>query len=330
MPRKARIDAPGLLQHIIVRGIERRKIFLDDDDRKIFINRFSSLLEETHTDCFAWALLSNHFHLLLRCNQVGLSQFMRRLLTGYAINFNHRHTRIGHLFQNRYKSIICEEDPYLVELIRYIHLNPLRARIVSDLDSLDDYSWSGHAVLVGKNKLCGQAIDEVLQFFGKNYLVARRIYRQFVADGVALGQRPELVGGGLRRSQKAAGTQGEIESYDERVLGGGAFVEALQKDVNLQAIMPPKLSLHEIQAVVGKLFKIEPISIMQRTRMNSISEARAVFCCIAVRFIGKKGTDTGEFLGIGPTGVSRAVRRGEQLIEERSELKANLDKILNQ
>ena len=89
MPRKARLDIPGLLQHVIVRGIERRKIFLDDDDRRMFLGRFSSLLEETETDCFAWALIPNHFHLLIRCNKIELSTFMRRLLTGYAINFNH-------------------------------------------------------------------------------------------------------------------------------------------------------------------------------------------------------------------------------------------------
>ena len=132
MPRKARIDMPGLLQHVIVRGIERRKIFLDDHDRGMFVNRFSALLEETGSDCFAWALLGNHVHALLRCNRTELSVFMRRLLTGYAVNFNHRHKRSGHLFQNRYKSIICEEDTYLLELIRYIHLNPLRAAMVPD------------------------------------------------------------------------------------------------------------------------------------------------------------------------------------------------------
>ena len=138
MPRKARLDIPGLLQHVIVRGIERRKIFLDDDDRSLFLNRFSSLLEETETECFAWALIPNHFHLLIKCNKIKLSSFMRRLLTGYAINFNHRHNRAGYLFQNRYKSIVCDIDSYLYELVRYIHLNPIRARIVPDISSLRD------------------------------------------------------------------------------------------------------------------------------------------------------------------------------------------------
>jgi len=133
MPRTARIDISGILYHVIARGIERRDIFIDDDDRYSFVERLSALLEETGTTCFAWALLQNHFHLLLRTSQVKLATFMRRLLTGYAVVFNLRHERCGHLFQNRYKSLACQEDEYLLELVRYIHLNPLRAHIVSPL-----------------------------------------------------------------------------------------------------------------------------------------------------------------------------------------------------
>ncbi len=115
MPRQPRIDSPDLLYHVIVRGIERRKIFCDDDDRRSFLGRLPSLLVETDTECFAWALIPNHFHLLLRPRHIKLSRFMRRLLTGYTVTFNRRHDRSGHLFQNRYKSIVCEEDVYLLE-----------------------------------------------------------------------------------------------------------------------------------------------------------------------------------------------------------------------
>jgi REP element-mobilizing transposase RayT len=109
------------------RGIERRKIFWDDTDRSSFLERLAVILEETQTQCYAWALIPNHFHILLRTGPTPLSKVMRRLMTGYAVTFNRRHRRAGHLFQNRYKSVVCEEDPYLLELIRYIHLNPLRA-----------------------------------------------------------------------------------------------------------------------------------------------------------------------------------------------------------
>jgi putative transposase len=144
----------------MVRGIERRNIFLDDRDRSTFVNRLSLLLLETRTDCLAWSLLSNHAHLLLRPSKKILSEMMQRLLTGYAVEFNLRHDRCGHLFQNRFKSIVCEEDSYLLELVRYIHLNPIRAGIVSSLAKLDTYKWTGHAGLMGRTPLPGQVIDD--------------------------------------------------------------------------------------------------------------------------------------------------------------------------
>jgi len=152
MPRQARLDASGVLQHVMARGIEHRKIFWDDKDRASFLERLALILEETQTQCYAWALIPNHFHVLLRTGATPLSTVMRRLMTGYAVTFNKRHRRSGHLFQNRYKSVVCEKDPYLLELIRYIHLNPLRAKIVADLKALDKYPWTGHSVLLGKRK----------------------------------------------------------------------------------------------------------------------------------------------------------------------------------
>ena len=144
MPRKARIDAPGALHHIICRGIERRLIFREDFDRRDFVKRLGTILTETQTPCYAWSLMPNHFHLLLRTGSVPIASVMRRLLTGYAGSFNRRYRRHGHLFQNRYKSILCQEDAYLLNLVRYIHLNPLRAHVVESIQSLDEYEFCGH------------------------------------------------------------------------------------------------------------------------------------------------------------------------------------------
>ncbi len=167
MPRTARIDAPGALHHIICRGIERRQIFQDNADRNNFIYRLSTILKQTSTYCYAWALIPNHFHLLLRTGKEPIANVMRRLLTGYAVSYNRRHRRSGHLFQNRYKSILCQEDPYLLELVRYLHLNPLRAGEVSSLKELDRYPYSGHSRLMGKIKDQWQDVDTVLALFGK-------------------------------------------------------------------------------------------------------------------------------------------------------------------
>ena len=133
MPRQARIDAPGALHHIIARGIERRKIFYDEKDRDDFLQRLGEIETQSKTRCYAWALIPNHFHLLLKTGDTPIATLMRCLLSGYAGRFNRRHRRSGHLFQNRYKSILCQEDVYLKELVRYIHFNPLRAEIVKTL-----------------------------------------------------------------------------------------------------------------------------------------------------------------------------------------------------
>jgi putative transposase len=221
MPRQSRLEIPYLLHHVIVRGIEKRDIFADDTDKERFIARLSDLLTKGSTKCFAWSLMTNHLHLLLMPTTVPLSDTMRRLLTSYAVYFNRKYQRSGHLFQNRYKSILCEEEPYFLELVCNIHLNPLRAGLVSDLESLERYPWSGHAVLLGNRTMEGQERDEVPARFGKSKARSLRGYRQFVADGLAAGHREDLIGGGLKRSQSGREEHGEIAAYDERILGSG-------------------------------------------------------------------------------------------------------------
>ena len=180
MPRRARLDAPGTLHHVIIRGIERRRIVDDVADRKSLVERLGELAKGTKTRIYAWALMTNHAHVLLRSSEIGLSAFMRRLLTGYAIYYNRRHRRWGHLFQNRYKSIICDEDPYFKELVRYIHLNPVRGNLVKSLSKLDCYRWSGHGAIMGKVKYDWQDRDYVLGWFGHKQGAARKAYRNFV------------------------------------------------------------------------------------------------------------------------------------------------------
>ena len=326
MPRAARIDYPGLLQHVIVRGIERRKIILDDWDRQSFLDRFSHLLEQTDTDCLAWALLDNHAHFLLRTGPTGsLASFMRRLLTGHATSFNLRHRRSGHLFQNRYKSIVCEEEPYLLELVRYIHLNPLRAGLVPDLDALGRHPWCGHGVLLGDRSLGGQVTGEILLRFSDCLSRARQLYWQFVADGVAQGQRDELVGGGLRRSSQVAGAEAEegARHFDQRVLGGEDFVDqVLQK----AGQVPPlaQLPLAELLQRVARLFDVPVELLRQRKRNRPVSEARSVLCYFAVREMEMSGETVGRMLNVSRAAVSFAAGRGEVLVAKDPTLREKI------
>jgi putative transposase len=125
-------------------------------------------------------LLPNHAHILLQTGLVSIATIMRRLLTGYARGYNHRHHRHGQLFQSRYKSNLCQEDAYLLELLRYIHLNPLRAKVVKDLKELERYPYSGHKILMGKEKSDWQDFGYVLGYFGSDFRVARRRYKTYV------------------------------------------------------------------------------------------------------------------------------------------------------
>jgi REP element-mobilizing transposase RayT len=315
MPRTARIDIPHLLQHVIVRGNEKRVIFTDDDDRRQFVARFSALLVATETDCFAWALLDNHVHLLLRPRHVSLGAFMRRLLTGYAVNFNRRHQRCGHLFQNRYKSLVCEKKSYLFELVRYIHLNPLRAGIVGTIDDLDTYGWCGHAALLGKGELPGQATGEVLSRFGQSIDTARRNYRRFVEDGIALGRRNDLVGLGR---QRAVPHGEEGTSRDSRVLGSGVFAEELLRQT--EDVPPrPKVALEKIiDSVCGALDLVSE-DVLSPARSPRIAQARSLICHLAFAG-GHRGVDIARRFRLTGSAVSIAARRGREAIVRYPEL----------
>jgi len=314
MPRSARIDIPNILQHVIVRGIEKRDIFSGDDDRHDFVTRFSKLLESTETDCLAWALLSTHFHLLLRVKDIPLSKFMRRLLTGYAVTFNLRHNRTGHLFQNRYKSIVCDEEEYLLELVRYIHLNPLRAGMVASLEELDSYPFCGHSVLLGKNELKGQSSAEVLSRFNKRIDVARKNYRSFIRDGIAMGRRDELVGIGIFRGSLSQ----ESELKDSRVLGNGEFVEQIIQQTK-EELPAGKVDLTIVVERILAALDVSETDLLSRTRELRVANVRAIICHVAVKS-GYSGVVVARRLNISGAGVTVAARRGRELIKNHPKL----------
>ena len=228
MPRQPRLDAPGALHHVMGRGIERPEIFANDIDRADFLDRVADLCQTRALSVYAWGLLPNQFHLLVRTGGQALSQSMKKLLTGYVVNFNRRHKRYGHLFQNRYKSILCEDDPYLLELTRYIHLNPIRGGVVPGLAALKMYPWTGHAAIMGAGSPAWQETETILAHFGTTRRRAARRYEEFVRAGVAQGRRPELVGGGLIRSLGGWSQvlplrrRGVKVASDERILGSAS------------------------------------------------------------------------------------------------------------
>jgi REP element-mobilizing transposase RayT len=317
MPRTSRLDAQGVLHHVMGRGIEKRKIFYSDYDREDFIERMANLCDEGAIDIYAWALLPNHFHLLCKTQNRPLASSMRKLLTGYVVNFNRRHRRHGHLFQNRYKSIVCQEDRYFKELVRYIHLNLLRTGSVNDLKELARSPWSGHSALMGKIKRPWQDTEYVLSYFGRQHSY-RKNYQLFIQKGRNQGHRPELVGGGLVRSMGgwsevlALRTKGERVAYDQRILGDSDFVQAVTTDLdelvkkNLR-LSGQRIGINGLAGQVCRKYKISIGELRSGSRRKSAVRARAALSRIAVKELGYSGAEVARYLGVTNSCITRIV-----------------------
>ena len=315
MPRQPRLDAPGALHHVMGRGIERTNIFRTDRDREDFLNRLANQCMDGNLIVYAWCLLSNHFHLLVRTGREPISRSMKKLLTGYVVNFNLRHKRSGHLFQNRYKSIICEEDPYLLELTRYIHLNPVRAGMVGGVEELNNYRWAGHSVIIGRVKRKWQDIDTVLSYFGKGRKAIEK-YEEFVREGVSQGRRPELVGGGLIRSLGgwsqvlSLKRKGIKVASDERILGSEGFIERLLSEAEEREKETLRLSrrVPNLATLARRIVKgegIEESELRSGMRKKRVVKVRRMLCQLAVGRMGYPGAEVARFLGASTSSVNR-------------------------
>jgi putative transposase len=241
---------------------------------------------------------------------------MRELLTGYVVNYNRRHKRYGYLFQNRYKSILCEDDPYLLELTRYIHLNPLRAGIVKSIEELNRYPRSGHSVIMGNIKHKWQDSDAILLYFGKRRKKAIEKYEEFIKGGIHEGRRPDLVGGGLIRSlggwsqvKSLIRVSGKIYS-DERILGSSEFVKEAINDVEekVKETLRLKNEIMDLESLVNKICDneiVEKEELLTGSKKKRAVKCRKIFCQIAVKKMGYSGADVARFLGVTTSAVNR-------------------------
>jgi hypothetical protein len=254
---------------------------------------------------------------------------MKKLLTGYVVNFNLRHKRYGHLFQNRYKSIICEDEPYLLELSRYIHLNPLRAGMLDDLKGLKNYRWAGHSAVMGRVKRDWQDIDTVLSYFGRGFGAVQR-YEQFVREGILQGRRGELVGGGLIRSLGgwsqvlSLRRKGIKVASDARILGNDEFVQRLLSEAEAREKETLRLfrRVPELRKLAGSIIegeRVEESELRSGMRKRNVVRARKIFCQLAVGEMGYPGAEVARYLGVTTSSVNRLA-----ISEESADLKKYL------
>jgi REP element-mobilizing transposase RayT len=302
----------------MARGIARGAIFVDEDDRHAFVDGLAVGVRRAEMMVYAWALMPNHVHLLAGSPAGQLSAAMRHLLSSYAGHFNRRHRRVGHLFQNRFKSLLVEADNYLLELVRYVHLNPVRAGLVETLDALDHYPWTGHQALLSVSPPRWQAVDPVLALFGSQAGVARAAYRSFLAEGLRVPAPIDLSGSGLRlwlgrwlhlpnvRSGR------EVWGRDERLLGSPPFVEQVCRraltPTSATCVASPE-QLHELLASVAAAHGVPVGLIASRSLQPAAVAARAAFCRKAVDLLGCTLTTAAQSLGISRTSVARALLR---------------------
>jgi len=244
---------------------------------------------------------------------------MQRLLGPYANAFN-RHKRSGHLVQNRFKNTLVEDEPYLLELVRYLHINPVRSKLPVTAESLDNYRWTGHAVLLGEHDFAVQDTDFVLAQFGDRVGAARQAYRDFVREGAGRESEIDLEGGGLRRSaggwevvtKLARGR--ERWAFDERILGSGEFVEGVLKRLE-QPESPHASSIDDgatferLLARVARYYDVSGAGIASRSLRPDILTGRALVCYLAVRRCGLTIAEVSRRLRVSPRSVGRAIKR---------------------
>jgi putative transposase len=299
MARKPRIHLPGGLYHVILRGNGGQPVFLTDDDRY----RFYLLLQEG-TCRFgyrvqAFCLMTNHVHLALQVGDIPLSHGMQNLSFRYTRWINWREKKTGHLFQGRYKAVLVDGDSYLLELVRYLHLNPVRAGMVNEPL---EYRWSGHRAYLGKELLPWLTTEWVLGRFGKSVAKARAGYSSFVMDGLCEEHRPEFHG------------KGEIDS---RLLGDDNFMEKCLSD---SGGAPLRLTVPEIAAIVCRTYTIDEAVLKTQSQSRITSEARAVTGWLARELGCATLSDVARFVNRDVGSISSAVRRLTDRMREVPEL----------
>lgn len=324
MPRVGRLHIAGGLYHVMGRGLERRWIFEEDADKEWFLNRFGECLNKAKAQCFAWSLMSNHYHFLIRVGSDPLSCVMSSLLGSYGTYYNRRYSRVGYVFQNRFKSILCDENQYLLALVKYIHLNPLKSRMLPDLEALATYRWTGHAGMLGHKKRNWHQVDPVLSLFSHNRTRALYLYQLFmqeVDDGM---QEQNLSGGGLIRSYGGWEEVSKLRKRniqcigDERILGSDEFVQRVIAQDELKLTKEAHFNrkdwdMKKLAERVCELTGLDFTELSGKARNNKLSKAKALICYLAKEVLGYSLTQIADFLNISQPAVSKWVKKGKQL-----------------
>jgi len=268
MARKPRVEYDGAFYHVIVRGNQRQRTFYDDPDRIAYLERIEHYRQRYGFRLYAYVLMSNHVHLLMETQNVALSEIMQGIQASYTQSYNRRRGKVGHLFQGRYKAILCDRDAYLLELVRYIHLNPARLKVP---DNPWRYRWSSHGAYLSKASAVKVDTQEVLNQFGSRLGTARRAYQRFMEDGMKQGHEEKY-----------------YQTHDQRFLGDEEFVKEVAqrteaKEVEIEA---KKVGFARLLQAVCAVHEVDSKNLLQAGRQRRWVAARAQLVYLAREWCG--------------------------------------------
>ena len=315
MARPLRIQYPDAVYHVTARGNERKAIVQDDEDRQRFIQTVADMVEQYQILCHAWVLMDNHYHLLIETPQANLSRAIRHLNGVYTQAYNRRHHRVGHLFQGRFTSILIEKETYLLELCRYVVLNPVRAGMVQHPKA---WAWSSYRATAGEQTAPEWlTVDWLLGQLGKRRSRAQSSYRQFVSEGIKRQERPW------------SDRSGQV------YLGSEAFLKSIQnhltekEDTEIPRIQkqPARPDIEVLLRQVAKGYGKSVEEVAQPTRRPSEARQVAIYC--ARRVAGLELRAIAKLFGMGYTAVSRRVREVAKRIENDQQFRKKIHAILS-
>jgi len=287
MARKPRVEFDGAFYHVIVRGNQRQRTFQDDQDRITYLQRLEHYRQRYGFRLYAYVLMSNHVHLLIETKCVGLSKIMQGIQFSYTQRYNRRHRKVGHLFQGRYRAILCDRDAYLLELVRYIHLNPGRLKVPDDPWR---YQWSSHGAYLGKRSPVKVDSQEVLRQFGSTVRAARRGYQRFMNEGMDQGHEEKY-----------------YETIDQRFLGDEPFISkvAERSEAKEVEIKGKKVGFARLLHAISDAHDVEGQVLLQAGRQRQWVAVRAQLVYLGRQWCGLTAKELGRRLHRDASMISR-------------------------
>ncbi|MEN8262151.1 MAG: transposase [Nitrospirota bacterium] len=309
MARQLRIEYEGAFYHITSRGNQKGKVFWDKKDKKQFIDILKRTKDRYGYLLHAYVFMDNHYHLLIETPHANIKQIMQNINTSYTVYVNIRHKRRGHLFQGRYKSFIVDKESYLLELGRYIHLNPVRAGIVQ---KADDYRWSSYKEYInGKRKNRITNTDDTLYLFSEIRSEAINRYREFVFAGIK--EESPL--------SEASGSVLGNESFTEKAL---KYLKGYHDKKEIPDIkrIESKYQIDDVVRIVAEYYGVKEEDLFTRKRATAKQRKMAIYLCKILS--ARKNGDIGRAFGIGIQAVTNVMREIEHLEERKKEIASEI------